>query len=71
MGFFEDLGKLIGDVAEATGRAADELVETAAGAVVDTITTDPPRPPRRRRIIIDEYDDLPWGLKSYSSRRRW
>ena len=70
MGIFEDFGTLIGEIAEATGECVDELIETAAGSVVDVIE-NPPKPPRRRRrvIIIEDAPNI-FDYLDYTPRKR-
>ena len=76
MGLFRDLGVLIGEIAEATGEAADELVEISAGAAKDMLdeATRPRKVTRVRKVtryeIIEEEEDL--GRVLFGSRwGRW
>lgn len=76
MGLFRDLGVLIGEIAEATGEAADELVEISAGAAKDMLDeeTRPRKVTKVRKVtryeIIEEEEDL--GHVLFGSRwGRW
>ena len=64
MGIFRDLGCLIGEIAEATGEAADELIEISAGTAKDILdeTVRPRKVTRVRKVtryeIVEEEEDL-------------
>lgn len=85
MGLFKDLGCLIGEIAEATGHAADELIDIAASTAVDeisrpyrrvrkttTIIEDDYIYPRRKVTIVEEEPDLgSIFFGGYGRHRRW